>query len=774
MREVERQTVYEPPLELQGSAGDSLEVFPVNLLYTYSHSSDVTILARVQFTGLDFSNRSGNYFAHSLVTSSPDDDLSTVLPVELWDAPFWQSRQGSSAELPPLTSPPPAGSISRLLIAGFPATQGVSSGQVAALLSAADVAMNAGRQLLLIGPDAETVCRWIATVSYLLGPVLARRLTFSTYSYDPRRCRTHVVGIVTETKRQRPGITANFHVFEPGENVVVPEIQISPSALLLARLGVASAAEVWALAHSLARPVVAGSAGPEAYASLTDAFPVLASAALMLGHQLTAAEVSGAVTWLHSEGATISRERIAAALAGAVEQPLAQLSADQKERLVEVAARADESAAVPDGHLLKRIERGLVDSAFREQARGQPAGAGIALRTSEAKRAASDGCTKRLPGCGAMAATDLLAWASAVGAEPASHVVHGVGRDVMLDSLRTKQAPPGLAEMAAGWPVLRAGMVARLASMPPARQAEVLASPEARLFRRQDFAEHTALGVEWLVGQADSGSMSRTLALARIAELGRADGADPAIDQDLVERLWHGHSWTIAEGVELVDRLPAVEVGTVAVASRLAALLRELPGYRNFDPWAALVRRLAGLPAGTLPAETAALAAEFSPLITLIRSAEQQHPPDAEIDELLSCYQAGSHYARILLHNLMPRLLLRHRRLGSVLADCPPELFGSFCRYAQAAITAHTLTVRTIAKLVVAMQTLERWHPRYAEDLDLQVLRPILAYCTPSEIGTLEAEAELIERNSSQRLEFWYRRIRRKRSSVARLWRRGR
>src|SRR5437764_8470891 len=68
MREVERHTIYELPSDIRENDSESPDMFPVNLLYTHGEGSGVTLIARVQFTGLDFSNRSGNYFAHSLVT----------------------------------------------------------------------------------------------------------------------------------------------------------------------------------------------------------------------------------------------------------------------------------------------------------------------------------------------------------------------------------------------------------------------------------------------------------------------------------------------------------------------------------------------------------------------------------------------------------------------------------------------------------------------------------------------------------------------------------
>jgi len=249
MREVERQTVYEPPAVMQEILDRPLAEFPVNLLHAYSHDSNTLIISRVQYAGLDFSNRSGNYFAHSLVSDSPAEDLASALPVELWGAPFWLAEPGGALELPPLPPPSPSGAITPQSVANFAISRALSEEQLAALLTAVEGAMTGGRQVLLIDSGTEAICLWIAVMSYLLGPVGGRQLTFSTYSYDPRRCQTHVVGTVSAAKPLRADIMTGLHVFDPVEGAV-PDVAPGPAALLLARLGVSNAAATWRLAES--------------------------------------------------------------------------------------------------------------------------------------------------------------------------------------------------------------------------------------------------------------------------------------------------------------------------------------------------------------------------------------------------------------------------------------------------------------------------------------------------------------------------------------------
>ena len=53
----------------------------------------------------------GHYFAHALVTATPEADFGPVLPAELWRADLWQREPGQRAELPELPGPPRPGPI---------------------------------------------------------------------------------------------------------------------------------------------------------------------------------------------------------------------------------------------------------------------------------------------------------------------------------------------------------------------------------------------------------------------------------------------------------------------------------------------------------------------------------------------------------------------------------------------------------------------------------------------------------------------------------------
>jgi GTPase-associated protein 1 len=761
MREVERQTVYEPPAVMQEILDKALAEFPVNLLYAYGRESNTLIISRVQYAGLDFSNRSGNYFAHSLVSDSPSDDLASALPVELWGAPFWLAEQGDQRELPPLPPLPPSGSITPESVADFAISRALSEDHFAALLTAVEGAMTGGRQVLVIDSGTDAICRWIAAMSYLLGPVGGRQLTFSTYSYDPRRCQTHVVGTVTAAKPLRADIMTGLHVFDPAEGTV-PDVAPGPAALLLARLGVSAAVGIWRLADSLA-----GEQGR----TLTEALPTLASAALMLGHRLTVVELIESISWIHAQPSRVSASRLAAAASAALNQSLARLPATQKNQLIGIAQRVDDTAPGMDGPQLQLTEQALVAAALSEYDNGGTPGDGTTLRTVAGRKAATDGCQARLAGCDSADAIRLLAWAAAVGAALEPDTVSRVGYDA-IPSLLDGHEPLGLAAAAEAWPQLRLGMVDRLAGLSREHQEAALTSPAVAVFTKEDFVSHPALGEEWLVAMAQAGRMPRVVALSRVLELRQADGA---VGEGLLHRLWPDGSWAPAEAVEVVRWLPVEALADQAVRSRLSALLRDVADLTAYDSWTVLVGEFLRLPHGVLADADTQLAREFWRLIELANQAEAQAEPDALVDEMLGHYAAGNEFSRNFLNGILPPLMIRHGRLDRVLSRCDEGLFLNFCEYSADELSGNRLSLQNTANLAVAMQVMELNNPQYSATLDRGVLRPVLSKWTREQIGALAAEADLIARgfgryNSGGHLIFWHRHIRDNRFRLSRIW----
>src|SRR5215471_1097039 len=199
MREVEDRTVYEPPgWLLADPCPDEPEAYPVAFSHGTSEATGAAITAQVVFTGTDYSGRPGNYFAHALVTGTPEQDFGQLLPVELWGAELWRTSPVDGTELPELPGPPPPGAVDRPGAQAFLDARG-AGGVLPELLTAVGRAMAGERPVLVVSHDVSENIWWIAAISYLLGEHLGHRMTFTTYSHRPGYSRYHLTGILPET-----------------------------------------------------------------------------------------------------------------------------------------------------------------------------------------------------------------------------------------------------------------------------------------------------------------------------------------------------------------------------------------------------------------------------------------------------------------------------------------------------------------------------------------------------------------------------------------------
>src|SRR6266568_1793001 len=218
MREVEDRTVYEPPGWLLATPRpDDPESYPVAFCHGMSGATGTVITAQVVFAGTDYSGRPGNYFAHALVTDTPEQDFGPLLPVELWGAELWQRHPADDTELPELPGPPLPGRIDRAGTQAFLDAHG--TGLLPQLLTAAGRAMDGDRPVLLANHDVTENAWWIAAVCYLLGDQLGRRLTFTTYSHRPAYSPYHLTGVLPDaglgvTLGQRAGTLSDQRLLD--------------------------------------------------------------------------------------------------------------------------------------------------------------------------------------------------------------------------------------------------------------------------------------------------------------------------------------------------------------------------------------------------------------------------------------------------------------------------------------------------------------------------------------------------------------------------------
>ena len=631
MRDIEQLTIYETPRPMTADeARRQAKELPVNLVYTYTDNPKKAIIAQVKSTGTDFSNRTGNYFAHSLVTFDPDEDLRDVLPIELWDAPFWITRQSTLTDLPALSSLPSCGTISRKMMSDFMAEESARLDQMASLLTAVDEAIAENFQVLLIAPDSTAVSRWIAGISYLMGPALARRMTFSTYSYDPRRCGAHVVGTVAAVPRFSVDVAGSFRVFDFAENNI-PATTSGFSASLLARIGILDSSSLWQLATSL---------GARAGDSLANSFPVLAASALMLGYRLTPTEFDAAIEWLSDntdEGVTA---RLATAVNSALSQPVKELPVHRKAQLAELAVRADKLKGDRKFHMTARVECDIVADAFRDIEAGHDITATFRPRTPVARQNVSEGCNQRMLSASPSQAVEMLAWAADVHADLDEDIVYRAGRDVIGPSLPVVPSLPQLHLAARTWPALTRGMADSLSTLPARSRQRILASPASDLFDEEHFEGKPDLHREWLIVSAHNGRVRPADALLRISEIDRSWQADPPDTEEIISDLWRGRPWDAEEALTIIDNLPASEMCVTAVLSRFESVLHKFPKEHQ-EVWEEFVLKLAGLPKGALPEAQANTVIELTTAFRLIVKATTSLPiPIGKLIEFLTITDA--------------------------------------------------------------------------------------------------------------------------------------
>ena len=296
LREVEALTSYEPPRSLgyRPSAAE-IAACPVNLVY---RCEPTTVLANVVFVGLDFSQRLGNYFAHALVGQTGTDRFDRILPIELWGSPVWAREPITERELPALADLPgpagPAQRSDRLTRAGvdrFLADRDRAE-HLTALVTAAETAvLRQGRSIVIIETDSTAAAHWIAAISFLLPPAVARRMSFATYRHRPEYSDAHVIATLPDSDFDLDDSTFHSYVVFDAASGRISEIAADPAVTLLVRAGAERAAGLWERAGALIN--LDG-------ADLAQCRPVLVAAAVLDGIAVPVADLEALGEWLSS------------------------------------------------------------------------------------------------------------------------------------------------------------------------------------------------------------------------------------------------------------------------------------------------------------------------------------------------------------------------------------------------------------------------------------------------------------------------------------------
>ena len=197
VQQVERLCVYVPPVSAPSRPAQSeLDQFPLSLI-SQRLQDGTAVVAQARYIGVDYSGRFGNYFAHSLITSTPDADFASRLPIELWRSPGWQLSESAKPELPEVAQAPAAGALSRAAVARFLNEKGRAE-RLAAFLTAAEQALATRRRIVLVD-SSDAVAHWIAAASFALPRNLALALTFNTYVKSPYQSDALVIGTTADS-----------------------------------------------------------------------------------------------------------------------------------------------------------------------------------------------------------------------------------------------------------------------------------------------------------------------------------------------------------------------------------------------------------------------------------------------------------------------------------------------------------------------------------------------------------------------------------------------
>ena len=534
LRAVESLTSYTPPrwLSAQPTAAE-IAACPVNLVYT---TAPVTILARVVFTGTDFSRRSGNYFAHALVGRG-DDAFAGILPIELWDAPVWASAPVAVTDLPALealTPPAPELGVSREDVGRFLAA-GAPAGHLAALLTAAeDAILRSGRAIVIVGPDTAVIARWIAAICFLLPPAAARRLSFATYHHNPACIDVHVIGTPPDSEFDLDETAFRSYVVLDLTTARISEVAAQPAAALLARAGPRRAAALWRVAGEVAE--ITGD-------TLTDWHPALVMAALLGGPEVTIADLDVLGHWLRHHA-----ERVCAGQRGEIGRRFTQNAACRPQHL---AGLAELGRLTAGSGLTACVERMAVHEELRRAVAGADISTGVPIVTAEGRALAAAECAGRLADAPAPAAISLLGWSTDLGLTLPETVLRACGEHVLGPRLAGPPDDDTLGVIAGARP-LTEGALAYLAGLVAERPDTVARAFAAGLGDIAgtfpgvvpDVLRETAL-----LARVRTHPEDRIRAVTAFAATTDGQAGGGWLTADLMRRIWPDGRWTTAEAL---------------------------------------------------------------------------------------------------------------------------------------------------------------------------------------------------------------------------------
>jgi hypothetical protein len=235
---------YHAPRDLpREPTSEQLRAFPVALKSRAVEGTPV--VSQTVYVGREFrggagepdSGRFGNYFSH-IVLADPavGEPFDGLLPIELWRAPHWRSAESETPLLPELGTLQPG----RCDLEWALEQLGSRRGWLGKVLDGALGALEGGPRVVLVEPDVELAAAWVAWVSYALPTELARALTFTTFSGQPRHAQDVQLCVTT------PGCDLAFAEHELAREVLLLDVASTEPAgpqLLYARVAASLASD---------------------------------------------------------------------------------------------------------------------------------------------------------------------------------------------------------------------------------------------------------------------------------------------------------------------------------------------------------------------------------------------------------------------------------------------------------------------------------------------------------------------------------------------------
>lgn len=758
LRTIESLTAYKAPrwVSPRPSAAE-VAACPVNLVYLTEPSP---ILARVVFVGMDFSQRSGNYFAHALV-SQDGMPFGDILPIELWGSPVWTSEPISGTELLALTEMPPPGrgtGVSRDEVGRFLREAGRDELLAALLTAAEDAILRGGRPIVIVDPDTAVAAHWIAAVSYLLPRAVARRLTFATYHHNPGYIDAHMIGTVPDSDFGLTETASRSYVVLDPAATHLGEIAPGPAAALLARAGPSRATALWDEATGLAG---------DADDALEDWHPALVMAALLRGPEVTIADLDVLAAWLPRHAQQVAPGQRAAVLRGFLDN-----AAYRPQHLTALGALSQFAA---DPELTARIERKAVDEELRRA--GLDAASAVTtsvpIVTAEGRAFAAAECAKRLNGAPARTAITLLGWSTDLGLELPDDALRRCGEQVLGPQLVTAPDDDTLGVVAGARP-LAEGVLAYLAAV-------VAPQPEA-------VVTVFAMGLDDITGRfpglvPDELQEAALVARAakhpqdRVPDLRHFLGRHRRITVELLCRLWPEGHWTAAEARSVADTFDQEQLQVKPVHSWLVRTVVSPPADQGYlVPYAELCDILAARRIDRAMPEAAAR--KLDTFLSTVHLIEQARAVEGKAQTQIICRLAESYagldtpaqdLSRPVLVDLIDQLA-GSPYLPTAVKACPSAVISAFVRTAQRRLAATPRDVTAATRLFRTLVSLQdTGDQKLAPGLD-RTLGEELKRWSRADLSAMDETLRRINADAAGRFAHW--RQVRLATTLRRSWRR--